>query len=272
MRMKKLSEEKFNRKEFIKTAGKGLAFAAFETLLTKVKERDVLAKTGHSRRYAMVIDLGRCIGCEACTIACKIENNVPVDYSGKPGRKIFWNEVIFKEEREYPYTDRNFWPRPCFHCEKPACVKVCPVGATYKDYERGLVLQKYEKCIGCKSCALACPYGARYFNWSKPHWPKEREGAFNPDVEMRYKGIIEKCTFCIHRIKSAEEKAKRENRKIKDGEIKPACVLTCVGKARFFGDLNDPESEVSRLVRSGRAYRLQEHMGTEPKVFYLMET
>lgn len=108
-------------------------------------------------------------------------------------------------------------------------------------------------------------------HWLRPHWPKERQGAINPDLPLRYKGIVEKCTFCIHRIKAAEERAKVENRKIRDGEIKPACVVTCMGKARFFGDLNDPEREVSRLVRSGRAYRLEEYSGTEPKVFYLKE-
>ncbi|MCM8832344.1 MAG: 4Fe-4S dicluster domain-containing protein [Candidatus Omnitrophica bacterium] len=267
----KILNEKIDRRKFIKIAGTGLTLFAFEGLLRKVNSEEIMPKKGKKRRYAMVIDLRRCIGCEACTIACKVENNIPVDYSDNIGRKIFWNQVIFKEEGEYPYTDRKFWPRPCFHCEKPSCVKVCPVGATYIDQERGLVLQRYERCIGCRYCTVACPYGARYFNWSKPHWPKEMQDTFNPDVEKRYKGIVEKCTFCIHRIKKAEEKAKKENREIKDGEIEPACVLTCMGKARFFGDLNDPESEVSKLVRSGRAYRLEEYLGTEPKVFYLME-
>jgi len=269
--MEKLLKEKVDRRKFLKVAGTGLTLLALESLWSKVNPEEVLPQPGTKKRYAMVIDLRRCIGCESCTIACKVENNIPVDYSFRHNRGIFFNEVIFKEEGKYPYPDRNFWPRPCFHCEQPACVKVCPVGATYQDKERGLVLQRYERCIGCRYCTMACPYGARYFNWSKPYWPKEREGTFNPDVEMRYKGIVEKCTFCIHRIKKAEERAKTENREIKDGEIKPACVLTCVGKARHFGDLNDPESEVSKLVRSGRAYRLEEHLGTEPKVFYLKE-
>lgn len=270
---KNLFQKKINRKKFIKVAGSGLALSVFAGLLKKVDAKDILSsKVGNRSRYAMVIDLRRCIGCQACTVACKVENNITVDYSAKQGRKIFWNEVLFKEEGRYPYVDRNFWPRPCFHCDNPSCIKVCPVKATYKDEERGLVLQASEKCIGCKSCMQACPYGVRSYNWSKPHLPAEKYGVSNPDVEMRYEGIVEKCTFCIHRIKQAEEKAKKENRKIRDGEISPACVLTCMGKARFFGDLNDPESEVSRLVRSGRAYRLKEHLGNNPKVFYLQES
>lgn len=269
--MGNLLKEKIDRRKFIKVAGTGLSLVALEGLLTKVHAEDVLPNHGAKNRYAMVIDLRRCIGCEACTIACKVENNTPVNYSVKPGRTIAWNQVLFKEEQNYPFADRKFWPRPCFHCENPSCVGVCPTGATYQDKERGLVLQKYDRCIGCRYCGVACPYGARYFNWSKPRWPKEREGVFNPDVEMRYIGIVEKCTFCIHKIKAAEEKAKKENREIKDNEIVPACNLTCMGKARFFGDLNDSESEVSKLVRSGRAYRLEEHLGNEPKVFYLKE-
>lgn len=269
--MKDLFEKSVSRKDFLKIAGMGVALAGVGSLLKKVSAADLLPEDGAKRRYAMVIDLRRCIGCESCTVACKVENNVPNDYSGQPGRKILWNEVLAEEKRDYPYTDRDYRPRPCFHCDKPSCVQVCPVGATYKDEERGLVLQRYDRCIGCRYCTVACPYGARYFNWLAPEWPEERQGAFNPDVEMRYKGIVEKCTFCIHKIKAAEEAAKNENREIRDGEIKPACVLTCMGKARFFGDLNDPESEVSRLVRSGRAYRLEENLGNEAKVFYLKD-
>lgn len=269
--MEKLFEKKTDRRKFLKAAGTGIALATLESLLVKVHAEDILPELT-TRKYAMVIDLRRCIGCESCTVACKVENNTPVDYSFRHNRGIFWNEVLFKEEKKYPLAERNFWPRPCFHCEHPPCVKVCPTGASYKN-EDSLVLIDHEACIGCRYCAVACPYGARYFNWSKPHWTKEREGAFNPDVEMRYTGIIEKCTFCFHRINKVVEQADRERRDIKDEEFVhlPACVQTCMGRARFFGDLNDPESEVSKLVRSGRAYRLEEHLGNEPKVFYLKE-
>ncbi|MDD5686535.1 MAG: 4Fe-4S dicluster domain-containing protein [Elusimicrobia bacterium] len=269
--MEKLFEKKFSKKEFLKIAGTGIALATLESLLVKVHAEDVMPELG-TKKYAMVIDLRRCIGCESCTVACKVENNTPVDYSGKTGRKIFWNEVLFKEEKNYPFTKRNFWPRPCFHCEHPTCVKVCPTGASYKN-EDGIVLVDHEVCIGCRYCAVACPYGARYFNWSKPHWPKEREGTFNPEVEMRYTGIVEKCTFCLHRINKVVEQADKERRDPKDEEFVhlPACAQTCMSKARYFGDLNDPESKVSKLVRSGRAYRLEEQLGNEPKVFYLKE-
>lgn len=270
--MDKLIEKNMSRKEFLKVAGTGLSLIMLESLLTKVNAKEIFNNVSKNvKRYAMVIDLRRCIGCEACTIACKVENNISLNYSFDKGKNITWNEVIFKEIGNYPKVQRKFWPRPCQHCENPPCIRVCPVNATYQDKERGLVLQHYEKCIGCKSCAIACPYGARYFNWSEPKWPVEREWLFNPDVELRTKGIIEKCTFCVHRIKKAEAKAKEEGREIKDGEIIPACNLTCVGKARFFGDLSDENSIVSQIIKenSDRVYVLEEHFGTKPKVFYL---
>ncbi|MBI5779026.1 MAG: 4Fe-4S dicluster domain-containing protein [Planctomycetes bacterium] len=223
------------------------------------------------RRWAMVIDLRRCVGCEACTVACKVENNIPIDHSKTAGRKIMWQEVLTTEGGKYPHPNRKFVPRPCMHCENPSCVKVCPVGATYQDKERGLVLQRYERCIGCRYCATACPYGVRYFNWSKPESPIYQADAKNPNVETRYKGIMEKCTYCVHRIKEAEDRAQREGRDIRDGEVQPACVLTCAGRARFFGDLNDPNSQVSQLARSGREFHLLEHLGNEPKTTYLKE-
>ncbi|OHD64724.1 MAG: hypothetical protein A2176_10475 [Spirochaetes bacterium RBG_13_51_14] len=217
----------------------------------------------------MVIDLLRCVGCEACSVSCKVENNVPNGNYERDGRSILWNRVITEERGDHPNVKRTYWARPCFHCENPSCVKACPVKATYKDEERGLVLQDYGKCIGCKSCMAACPYGVRSFNWRKPSGTNISEGALNPDVEGRYAGVVEKCTFCIHKIRAAEEKARKENRKIKDGEIVPACVLTCMGKARFFGDLNDPESTVSKLARTNRSFTLKEHLGHNPKVFWL---
>lgn len=265
-------EKKFSRKDFLKVAGTGLTLMALEGMLKKVSAEEVEPDGSGNRRYAMVIDLGRCVGCEACTVACKVENNIPNDYSGKPGRDLAFNQVIVMEDDHYPKTDKEILPRPCFHCDNPSCTKVCPVGATFKDEERGLVLVSYDDCIGCRYCAVACPYNVRSFNWSKPYWPKEREGTLNPDLEANVeRGVMSKCTFCVHKIKAAEQAAKEDDRAVLDGEIKTSCCNTCMGRARFFGDLNDPNSKVSELARSGRAYRIDEHLGTEPKVFYLKE-
>lgn len=264
-------KKRVSRKEFIKLT----AVVASTLAVSNYPEpaMTIPAKRKSKYRFCMVIDLRRCVGCHSCSMACKVENNVPINVD-RTDRQIFWNEVFFKEEGKYPYVKEKITNRPCFHCDNHPCVNVCPTGATYHNEEKGLVLQRYERCIGCRYCALACPYGVRYFNWSKPNYiSKEREKALNPDVETRYKGIVEKCTFCIHRLQKVIEKAEAEGRAVKDEELHylPACVQTCMSKARHFGDLNDPESTVSKLVRSGRAFRLLEDLGTEPNVYYLKE-
>lgn len=261
-------KEKIGRKKFIKLAGTGLALAGINSLLGEVKKVEALAKPEAKKRFAMVIDLQKCIGCETCTVACKMENNAPTASGMDDTHRIVWQEVIKKKSGRYPEVRYEFLPRPCMHCENPPCVKVCPVGATYKN-EDGLVLQRYERCIGCRYCAVACPYGVRYFNWSNPKFSKQRQNHINKVVPLRYNGIIEKCTFCSHRIELAKERAKKENRELKDTEVAPACVEACCNKARFFGDLNDPESEVSKLARNSRVFRLLEDLGTNPKVIYL---
>ena len=206
-------------------------------------------------QWAMVIDLDKCTGCQACTVACRMENNVPFagEELAEADRAIFWNEVIVDVEGEYPDVKASIVPRPCFHCENPPCVKVCPVGATYKDEESGLVLQLYDRCIGCRYCTVACPYGARYFNWYAPVFPAGTERYLNPDVPVRPKGVVEKCVYCSHRLPI------------------PACVQACSSGARYFGDLDDPDSEVATLARSPRAIRLLEDLGTEPNCIYLKE-
>lgn len=251
----------------MKLALLGLVIAAFESLWDKAQANRISTKP-KKKRFAMVIDLRKCIGCESCTVACKMENNEPTDQGTYNSRRIAWQEVLKKKKSDLPYVEYEFLPRPCMHCENPPCVKVCPVGATYQN-EDGLVLQRYERCIGCRYCAVACPYGVRYFNWSNPKFSQQRQNNMNPLVPLRYKGIIEKCTFCSHRIELAKEKASRENREIEDGEVVPACVESCCNKARFFGDLNDPESEVSRLSRSQGSFKLLEELGTNPKVIYI---
>jgi molybdopterin-containing oxidoreductase family iron-sulfur binding subunit len=236
----------------------------------------------------MVIDLEKCVACQGCSVACRMENNTPViePEQAELGRSIRWNDVFpmpvnpTEETGEYPTVRTEYMTRPCMHCENPPCVKVCPVQATFKD-EEGLVRQNYDRCIGCRFCTVACPYGVRYFNWYKPEWEEGMEQYHNPDkIEsggvsegpaVRPKGVVEKCTYCVHRLHKARARAEAEERDFRADEYVPACVQTCTGKARFFGDLDDPESTVSTLSTSSRAFHLLEDVGTHPKTTYLGE-
>jgi molybdopterin-containing oxidoreductase family iron-sulfur binding subunit len=222
----------------------------------------------------MVIDLDKCSACQSCTAACRMENNTPVagNAQAQLGRAILWNEVLPFAEGEYPNVTETMIPRPCMHCDDPACIKVCPVQATYKT-EDGVVLVDYTRCIGCRFCTVACPYQVRYFNWFAPEWPEALKAHLNPDPEVtpRPKGVVEKCTFCVQRLRKARETAAAEGRTFNATDYIPACVETCTGHARYFGDLDDPNSLVSQLAASPRAFRLQEEMGTRPKVYYLKE-
>ncbi|MBI4216605.1 MAG: 4Fe-4S dicluster domain-containing protein [Chloroflexi bacterium] len=221
-------------------------------------------------RWGMVIDLDKCAACQACVVACRAENNVAFagEEEAAKGRAIFWMQLLPVAEGEYPRMKISFIPVPCMHCDNPPCVKVCPVNATYKN-EEGLVGQIYTRCIGCRLCTVACPYTVRFFNWYDPQWPTEMASSLNPEVYVRPRGIVEKCSFCVQRIRRAKETAKAEGREIRDGEVQTACAQTCPGHAIYFGDLDDPNSTVSRLAHSGRAFRLMEDLGTEPKVYYL---
>jgi Fe-S-cluster-containing dehydrogenase component len=227
-------------------------------------------------RWGMVIDLDKCTACQACTIACQAENNVP--FAGPEqtalGRSKHWQDVMTElgEESEYPDFHVRFIPRPCMHCENPPCVMVCPVGATYVD-EEGLVRMNYQRCIGCRYCTTACPYAIRYFNWYAPQYPEDYDAYLNPNVPVRPVGVVEKCSFCIHRLEQAKREAAAQGRELTDADVVllPACNQACPASARYFGDLDDPESTVSRLARSPRAFRLLEDLGTEPKVYYLAE-
>jgi molybdopterin-containing oxidoreductase family iron-sulfur binding subunit len=219
--------------------------------------------------WGMVIDLDRCTGCQACVMACKAENNVPAVGAREAayGRTISWMQVLTEEDETRPGEVKRFLPRPCLQCDDPPCTKVCPVYATYRNPE-GIVAQIYARCIGCRFCMAACPYNAKYFNWRV--YQKEGPGQ-NPDVSIRPKGVVEKCTFCHHRLQKARERARAEQRDLTPGEYVPACAEACPARAIAFGDLSDPGSEVSRLARSPRAFRLQEELGTKPKVIYLTE-
>jgi len=226
-------------------------------------------------KYAMAVDLDRCQGCRGCMTACKVENNT---VEGN-----FWMYVFRFEQGTYPDTEMSFLPRPCQHCDNAPCVKVCPVGARFKR-EDGLVLTDADRCIGCRYCELACPYGVNYFNWRKPEkaqytivdWHDESLDTYtdglvppykNPDLDMLWgdeqrrtaggghaKGIMEKCTFCVHRVEKG---------------LEPACVQTCPTNALVFGDIDDPNTPVSRYLVENQTWQLLDEAGTRPSVYYV---
>ncbi|MBI4616801.1 MAG: 4Fe-4S dicluster domain-containing protein [Planctomycetes bacterium] len=225
-------------------------------------------------RWGMVIDLDKCSGCGECVLACKSENNVPTaePEEAQKGGALLWMQMLPLSEGSYPHVRTRFFPRPCMHCEHPPCVKVCPVGATYQS-EDGITAQIHARCIGCRYCTVACPYTVRCFNWFTPQWPEEFRRMLNPDVSLRPKGVVEKCTFCVQRIQRLKDRIRQEGRSIRDEDVLrlPACAESCPSQAITFGDRDDPDSTVSRLSRSPRAFRLQEDLGTHPKVVYLSE-
>jgi len=208
-----------------------------------------------AHRWAMVIDQGACIGCNYCTYACLAVNDV------RP--EVPWNEVHVQSELT---GGKIYLPRPCMHCENPPCIAVCPVQATYRRPD-GLVVMDYDRCIGCRYCMLACPYEARHFNWEA--WSGENPFIPNfglAEVPRRPRGVVEKCTFCLQRLERGLANGLVPGI---DREATPACVVECPVEARFFGDLNDPQSKVSRLLAERPHFRLREDLGTSPRVYYL---
>jgi len=226
--------------------------------------------TPGKRRWALSIDLDSCNGCGACVAACYVENNLPVVGADEVarGRDMAWIRIqrFFTGSTEAPRA--VFLPVMCQHCGKAPCEPVCPTFATYHTDE-GLNAQIYNRCIGTRFCSNNCPYSVRRFNWFD--WPRKEPASLglNPDVTVRSRGVMEKCTFCVQRIRAAEEQAKLDQRPLRDGEVVTACTQTCPTEALVFGDLNQPGSRVAEAVRSGRAYRLLEELGTEPGVVYL---
>ena len=221
-------------------------------------------------RWGMVIDLDRCTGCAACEVACKSENNIATvsPEQAEMGRAMSWMKIVADVEGDFPDATMQFFPRPCMHCDNPPCVKVCPVQATYLNDE-GIVGQIYARCIGCRYCANACPYTVKYFNWYGPQWSDSERRYLNPDVSVRPKGVIEKCTFCHHRLQRAREDARAEGRALRELDYQPACAEVCPTGAIVFGDLNNPIHQVAEMKEDARAMRLMEDLGTEPKVYYL---
>ncbi len=177
-------------------------------------------------------------------------------------------KVLTHVSGKFPEPRVDFVPRPCMQCDNPPCTKVCPVNATHLA-EDGIVSQIYARCIGCRYCANACPYSVKYFKYYEPQWPASMRPRLNPDVSVRPKGVVEKCTFCHHRLQKASEQAKAENRPLTEPDYQPACADACPSKAIIFGDLEKANHRVHELSRSSRAWRMLSDLGTEPKVFYL---
>lgn len=234
----------------------------------RVELQRTLTKTAAERHWVMVIDLRKCVGCHACTVACIAENKLP------PG--VVYRPVMEEEIGTYPNVARRFVPRPCMQCENPPCVPVCPVDATFTNAE-GIVEMNYERCIGCRYCITACPYSARTSDFGLTYTQANAsasglilgseiadnyERAANFEYGKTYPredlsspvGNARKCHFCQHRILN--------------GQL-PACVTTCIGRATLFGDANDSESLVAELIASPNVMRLREELGTEPRVYYL---
>ncbi len=216
-------------------------------------------------KFVMVIDVGACIGCRTCMWACKEENNIP-DTISPPWIEVFelghdgdvtshpspqdLKAGATTSYTESPREGKWYLPVQCHHCDNPPCVKVCPTGATYKEKD-GLVLMDYDRCIGCRLCVVACPYSARRFNWWKAEVPPEK---VNQLVPVRPVGVVEKCTFCVHRVRR--------------GKL-PSCVEVCPVRARHFGNINDPESEVSKMLGTNMSFQLLEEINTVPQIWYI---
>src|ERR1039457_7130795 len=183
-------------------------------------------------KWGMVIDLNKCSGCGACVIACKSENNTSTvsPKEAKMGRVNNWIRVKSYDKGEYPNIETRFMPLLCNHCENPPCTRVCPVRATYKNQD-GLVAQIYPRCIGCRYCTVACPYSVKTFNWYAPEFAESYKVALNPDVSVRPKGVVEKCTFCHHRLQKAKKKVFLEKRERREEDYQPACVQSCPTQA-----------------------------------------
>lgn len=272
---------RFSRRDFVRAGGVAAAVGTVGILVGPqlLQGSNIRAGSGTGKKYVMVIDLSRCLGCRTCMQACKVENNTP--------QGIMWMYVFRFEEGIYPNVTYSFMPRPCMHCDNAPCVKVCPVGARYKR-DDGLVAMDRDRCIGCRYCQVACPYGLNYYQWEDPkknqyydwqgsegdHVRDIADGASppyrNPDLEARYglekrhiagsgfvKGVMEKCTFCVHRVEKG---------------LLPACVAGCPAHVYHFGDINDPDSEVSKALAENRWFRLNEEHGTEPSVYYINGT
>ena len=221
--------------------------------------------------WAMTIDLDACIGCNACTIACQAENNIPVVGAEEVarGREMHWIRVD-RYEAEAPAGGSIFQPVPCMHCEDAPCEVVCPVGATVHDSE-GLNLQVYNRCVGTRFCSNNCPYKVRRFNFLQyaDESTETLKAMRNPDVTVRQRGVMEKCTYCLQRITRARLAAETSGVALADGDVVTACQAVCPTRAIHFGDLDDAGSDVVRAKASPRHYAMLDELNTRPRTTYL---
>jgi len=231
-------------------------------------------------KWGMVIDLEKCTGCQACSTACQMENN------RLPGEN--YQDVLYYTEGKQPTPTLKWFPRPCMHCEEPSCVHVCPTKAAFKT-DDGVVLIDWNKCIGCKYCMIACPYGVRFYtdekpliepnikdvfkgsgdlSWNPPYKGPQQDNAHGVGIQPN--GVVSKCTFCYHKISKAPKGTPDlSNDDPALREFVPACVRTCAPTARYFGDLDNPNSAVSRIISAKKGTRLLEHTGNKPQVYYV---
>ena len=223
-------------------------------------------------RWGMSIDLDRCTGCSACVTACYAENNIAIVGPDQVamGRIMHWIRIerYFERNDAGELQKTHFLPMLCQHCGNAPCEPVCPVFAAYHTPD-GLNAQVYNRCVGTRYCANNCPYKVRVFNWFTAEWPEPLNWQLNPDVTVREKGVMEKCTFCVQRIREAQNHARVEDRAVTDGEIVPACQQTCPADAIVFGNVADVNAQVTRVGASGRAYRVLEPLNTQSAVTYL---
>jgi len=200
--------------------------------------------------WGMVIDMKLCIGCQACSLACKQEYGTP--------KGVYWTKTLIEEVGIYPNVTRIYTPQLCNHCEEAPCEKACPTGASYTDIDSGVVLVDYDKCVGCRACYVACPYQNRHFlkrGALKGYWPEKGPTPFEKQSYAHFQeGTVTKCQGCIERI---------------NGGLDPACVVGCPTKARKWGDLSDPDSEIRHIIRTRNGMQPMPEKGTEPKIYYV---
>jgi Fe-S-cluster-containing dehydrogenase component len=252
--------------------------------LNNVGAKGSLLQEETDGKWGMVIDQDICTGCQACVAACAMENNIPfvMEEDAGYGRSLQWIRIERFWEGEYPEVRSTaFQPMLCQQCGSAPCEPVCPVFASVHSQAEQLNLQVYNRCVGTRYCANNCPYQVRQFNWRdyalEPFHANEVDGQltyplhnqFNPDVTVRRRGVMEKCTFCIQRIHAAQDKAKSEGREVADGEFTTACAQACPTDAIKFGRLDNPESLVSQLSRRGNGYQHLDGLNTKPHITYL---